>query len=82
MKAGQVFRTAKGDVYVVVGDYGKLRPLYLDGLEMNAAHAACPHHSTASELGSFYKGDTLLTSSLSDYMNGIVADTVENTFWF
>ena len=67
MKTGEVYRTREGHHYVVIGDYGKYRPLMLDShwtnLECNTHESLCP---TSSERP-FYEGDRLAFETLDEY---------------
>lgn len=72
MKAGQVYkyfcRQDDSLYYVVVMDYGTLRPLMLGNLEMNCTKECGLKSRDAEEKNGFYQGDVLVAGTLNEFM--------------
>ncbi|MFM6930430.1 MAG: hypothetical protein ACKOX6_18345 [Bdellovibrio sp.] len=74
MKIGQVYKSERpNDVifYVVINDYGKYRPLNLNGLcklSTNMSEKICPKIGDARDQVGFYKGDVLVSETFEEFL--------------
>ncbi|MFM6929359.1 MAG: hypothetical protein ACKOX6_12905 [Bdellovibrio sp.] len=77
MKKGQVYKSRE-IYYVLVNDYGHVRPLVLNGrspLEMNTDFKLCPRVDDAKKMGNgFYHGDELVAETLEEFFKTWTGD--------
>ena len=78
MKIGEVYERPSGVIYIVVMDYGTLRPLRLHDptdagnrfvLRMNRAFHICKDDDISKP---FYSGDKLIANSMEEYLGLLI----------
>lgn len=70
VETGQVWKITynSGEInyYLIVEDYGKFRPMYLDGRKMNAAYSVCGS-SNEEVFGGLYANSVKISDTLDNY---------------